>query len=321
MFGNRLGWVIAAVLALAMGLSAWQISRVNDLTGLTPLGESADTYEPLKLPMEPVTIVTMDRPGDAGRVYRSVIEDVLRRPERYQAFIDGGQPDDWKSLPLLEKMVDVTPIVGGDILLTHAEANVGYTPESDELKAILLAGHCMSRMALLTMASDPIRANAIFRAEFALGAKLFAERISFYEAFDGIGLMQETIDGLRVIAVKNDNKALVAALEQFNKQTNAWIDAKLTPMWKVISAVDDRVIAEHAGDIYAFTGPAMHERLWRIESILKLGRHRVNVNRLADQAAIPARLRELKATETDPAILAAVDKAEHLTLDEYRSIR
>ena len=321
MLGNRLGWFIAAVLAIAMGFAAWRVSKVNDLTPLTALGESDDVYEPLTLPMQPSAIVTMDRTADAGKMYRSVIDQVQRDPARYQAFVDAGRPKDFDAMPAMQTLIDATPLVGGDILLTHASANVGYTGESDELKTLLLAGHCLSRMALLIAKDDPVRANELYRAEFALGAKLFSERIGYYEAFDGIGLMQEATGGLRLSATAQHDTLLLNALKQFDAGLDEFITQKLEPMWTVISSVDSDVIAEHAGDIYAFTGPQMKERLWRIEAILKLGRHKYNVARLADQVIVPIRLNALKANETDPAILAAIDAAQHLTLEQYHMIR
>ena len=152
---------------------------------------------------------------------------------------------------------------------------------------------------------------------------MFNERINYWEAYFGIGQMRTAAQGLMMVEQKkkDKDKARMEQLQAFDTAAGELIDGRMKDMWAVIAAVDSVKINRHAGDVYAFTGPQMKEKLWRIESILKLGRHKFNVARLADQTAVQYRLADLAKAESDPAIKAAIERADKLTITEYRQIR
>jgi hypothetical protein len=69
----------------------------------------------------------------------------------------------------------------------------------------------------------------------------------------------------------------------------------------------------------------MQERMWRIESTLKLGRFKFHVGgqqhgRLADQTLAPTRLAALQ-NDPDPYVAAAARAAANLTQAEYNLIK
>ena len=318
MFGNLKGWIIAAVLGGLLAMLTWQAIAFNAITPRTAMSSRAELFQPLVLGVDPATLVTMDAAGDGSSLYREAIKMVKASKPRYEAYLEKTTTliDD---VPAVQKLIDAAPLQPGPILTADLSANIGYVMETDDLVALKLAGDCCERLGVLNMADNPEVAKKCFRAELALGAKMFDERLYFYEAFDAIGLMHGAAGGLKVIATRAKDDGEVEKLTDFVAGTDK--AAKLMDdMWKVVGAIDLGTVALHAGDVFYFTYPQMNERMWRIQSTLQLGRLKYSAARLADSSAVDRRLVEMSKTEKDPAVLAAVSTAQALTMSDYRSI-
>ena len=90
-------------------------------------------------------------------------------------------------------------------------------------------------------------------------------------------------------------------------------------MLRVLTAVDDKVVSEHAGDVFYLAQHA-GDRVWRVEAIFALGRMKYFVGsegRAADQRGAPRMLQKL-TEDSDPVIRAAAVAGRDLTIDEYR---
>jgi hypothetical protein len=319
MFGNLKGWIIAAVLAGLMVMLTLKAISFNDITPVTAMASNPALLAQLKLDTDPSTLVPMAEAGDGTALYREAIKLVHSNRSIYKAYLNQTSTS-IDNLPAVQKLVDAAPLAPSPILEADLDANIAYAFETPDLQDLTLAGQCLERAALLNQHSNPTLAKKLFEAELSLATKMFNERLTYREAFDAIGLLTGATQSLKSMAsaAKDDQLAdqfgaLQESIDKVHKTTDT--------MWNVIGTIDPNTIALHAGDVYFFTTPAMKERMWRIESTLKLGRHKFGVDRLADAVAVPHRLDAMAKVEKDPAVLAAVKLAQNLTLTDYRSIR
>ncbi len=332
MWGNLAGWIIAGVLFICISAGAYVVHvKVNQRSEPTKFGLDEKNLAPLDLAVKPTSIVSMSASGDAGEAYRRAIDDVLRSTKKYETFIDSGTIAEGASLPAVKAVLEAAPMAQASILMRNPSGNIGYFDyaASPELVALDLAGRSVERIGLLhNAAGNKKEALRHFEASFALGAKMFNERVIFMEAFKGIGLMNGAAEMMRIMARQENDEARIAELEAFLTGTKD-VTAQLDRMWKVVNAVGgtpqaDRLVARHAGDIFHFASPAMKERMWRVEATLKLGRFKYNVGgpegRLADHTAAVFTLDELE-TDSDPAVKAAAQVAKNLTLQDFRLIK
>jgi len=322
MYGNFRGWIIAGVLFLLILSAVWQALRVNEVSSRTAFSKSPTLMQPLELPIAFTTLMTMDGSTDATSLYQQAMSDVRAKNRTYERAALEGTQNAIAQLPAVRLALEAAPMRSGALLISRPTENVGYsTQEADDIKTIKLISDCLSRAGLLAFATDKKLSRQYFEAQGSLGHKMFAERVNYWQAYFGAGQMRGAALGLQMLARDAKNVDEMEKVDQFLQTSDEFVKTQLEPVWKVLSSVDGNVIARHAGDIYAMTGPENKERMWRIEAILKLGRHKHNVQRLADQTIVPFRLAELKQTETDPAIIAAIDVADALTIEQYRMIK
>ncbi len=327
MWGNRNGWIIAGILFLLIMWGAWQAFGINYVTSPTAFGKNPARLAKMDLEVNPATIVATPDSTDAGPIYRRAIDDVKANLSKYQRFVESGKLADAKSLSAIDLVLEATPMNRMTLLMQKPEANIGYFRDAapEDLLAIELAGKAVERVGLMHVADKKLKeANKYFEASFALGAKMYAERVIFMQAFKGIGLMNGAAEMMRSTAEMDKDEARVKKLESFLASTKK-TTGLMIEMWKVINSVDNPTIARHAGDIYLFTqADQMQERLWRVESTLKVGRFKYNVGgaegRFADQMGAPIRLAELEK-DPDPAVATAARAASALTVQDFRSIK
>ena len=150
------------------------------------------------------------------------------------------------------------------------------------------------------------------------------------EAYEGLVLMNGSAEMMKIIAKQQGDDQRVAQLDEFLTATKSLYEDRMKGMWAVINAVggtpdSNKKMASHVGDIYHFTTAAQQERMWRVESTLKLGRFKFHVGgqeygRLADQTLAPTRLSELEK-DPDPYVAAAARAATNLTQPQYNLIK
>lgn len=333
MWGNLQGWIIAAVLFFLMVLSAWTLQQVNAPTPPTRFGLDPQNLSVLELSVSPRSIVPMEAPGDAGDLYLQAIREVRTDRSAYERFIERGRLSEARNLKAVAYILQAAPIGSMRLLTRDPPKNIGYfenfTP--DDLSDIRLLGKTVERIGLLQQADGRIEeAKKSLEASFSLGAKLFQERLIFMEAFEGLGLMNGSAEVLRLMAGQEKDASRVDLLERFLQSTRTLYEQRMKPMWTIISSVggtpaSNRKMAEHAGDIFHFTTQAQQERMWRVESTLKLGRFRFHVGgkdygRLADQLQAETRLKILE-NDPDRYVSQAARAAMSLTQSEYHRIK
>lgn len=323
MLGNTRGWMIAVIVAGLQALLVWQAIVFNQPTPVTAMASDPAVLRPVALSIDPVTLVPMDQPGDAASLYRDAIAEVQRQTDRYEKLTEDGTTGTPRSIadfPAVQKLIDATSLAPSPILATNLNENVVFAFEPDDLKALALAGKAAEQMGVLNMADHLEIADQCFRAEIALGAKMLAERLRYYEAFDGIAMLRGGAGGLKAMAGRANKADEVATLTKFDAAAGEQLN-RLTKVWNVVGSVDTNQIAVHSGDVLFFAGPAMQERMWRLESTLKLGRYKYNAGKQADVSAAERQLKLIIATEKDPALLAAANAADRMSFGDFHTLQ
>ena len=93
MWGNRLGWIISAGIALVMGLAIWKLVSPP---GMTPPIHSTIfqvALKPIALPDSPDTVVSAGTSDDdAGKIYRDIIDELQKNGAKYEKFLSEKTP-------------------------------------------------------------------------------------------------------------------------------------------------------------------------------------------------------------------------------------
>ena len=324
MWGNRLGWCISAALVALFGATVYGFEAAKATTAPTALGRDPATMESVALPVAPGTVVAMTESRDAGPLYRRVVERYRADDLTYDRLAQsaGGRSldaADAAALPAFAPLIEATPLASATLFADDPAAVVSYKSDPPDLAALRAVGLAAANTALRLGKSDPARARELYEAAFSLGAKLFAERLTYAELQAGLELMSTASAGLADWAAKQNDADLAIKVKLFDDARKGYAEQRLAPAWRAISSVDPAVNATHAGDVFAFA-EGSREPMWRTEALLKLGRLRYSAARIGDKAAA-ARVARARAdnSETDAEKLAAA-AARDLTLIDFRRL-
>ena len=320
MWGNALGWVISLVIVVATvgGIVLFQRHLAN-LTPPTDFGRDPATLAALELPTEPAALLPPRDACDAGPIYRQAVEVVLGNLDEYETFAtrasDSDEAKGLQAIELLSAASDCSQMT----LFTRAPHEVVNYGKKPELTAIKLAGKCCNRLATL-LAREKRHDEAIkhYKAAFALGARLYEERLVLDELLTGLELMSESASGIAAAARDAGDAPQSEAFAAFAARCAQYRRTRVEPMWHAIGSIDAGVIARHTGDVFHVARRST-ERMWRVEAILKLGRLRYNAARVADQQAAGRVLQRL-SDDPDPIIRDAAKSARELTIQDYRML-
>lgn len=321
MFGNLLGWIIAGVIAAAFGAGVFFMAGLIGRTEATAWAREKQNTEKIQFKTPASQVFAMEQDGDAGDLYREAIADYQDNTTLYESAMQEGDVGKLKSLPGVQKLLAARAMRTATIFAKDPKASIQIQefrpPNLDALLKVSDAtALCASRLALTDQKAATDYANAVF----SLGYKLFEERVRFMEAESGIGQMGTALAVLKSMAMEKNDTILADRFGKFDDERREVYEKRLVPMWKVIVSPDTRQTSVHAGDMFYFAGPEQKEKMWRVESILKMGRMRFNLEGKADQIALDPELTRL-SKDKDPVIAAAAQQAIDLTVEGYRSIR
>lgn len=319
MLGNWKGWTLAALIVVMEGALVVAALRLDDLSSPTAFGRRAELYQRLELPVSPDTVVRMDAPGDASALYREALEDYLQRPLEYAQLDDREHPDlgPYKAFALLARACGMR---AGAVLLPWSDDVLRFgANDRGPLLRLAEFGKLALRAALnLEKDNRPGEAKALYESIFALGAKLWDERLVYGEATLGIELMSAAGAGLRGVS-KEDPQA-VARIDAFLDAQRKFTLDPMQATWKVLADASNDALRDHAGDAFAMASDRMQERMWRVEAIFKLGylRYDVGAGRRGDQVGATRVTTRIAATDPDPIVKRAAKVASELTEAEWR---
>lgn len=320
MWGNRLGWVLSAISVIGVvGFLFWMNAIAERVAPRTTASSDPQFTGAIELPIAASTVVPSRNNADAGPIYRRAIEQYLQNPRTYEMFARSGRVEEIRNVPAIKLLLEASDHSTARIFQDHPSEVVNYINEKPALEAVRHLGVCARVAGQLIQRDRPAEAMKHYEAAFALGSKLYAERLTWMELDTGLGLMAENAKMIAALATTMGDTAKAESARQFDQARIQYVNQRLLPALRVITSADAALIDQHAGDIVYFARSA-NDRLWRDESILKLGRLRFHAARPGDQRIAMKVIQELSG-DPDPIIRAAADAARDLTIEQYRMIR
>jgi hypothetical protein len=318
MWGNRLGWRISAGIVIVVVGLVVLLQMTNTISPPSALGRNPKNLAPIALPIAPASVLkTMTDDCDAGELYRQAIADYRKNPRPYDHF-DPSHPPAAARLAALSALVKAAHCKNMTLLAADPARVVNYNSDHPDLVALEAVGNTAIKIGLIKQ-SDKAYAEArkYEEAAFALGAKLYQERVIYDELSTGLGLMSSAAGAMVSLEKHAGNSDRAGEWADFNDQRGAYVKEHLNPIWGAISSIDARVVARTAGDIFVFAQQSK-EPLWRTEATLKLGRQRFYSTRGGDQRGAIRVLEHLADNPKEPpAVHAAAQAAQALTLEQY----
>jgi hypothetical protein len=305
--------VWSAVVLVAAAGGGWGLwFYLMQLTPPTSLSLDANNLAVLAPPTISPPMVVQDRAGDSGAEYLKAGADYQNLSDACDQFAE--HPEGSPPGPIAG-VLDASGKYSVDVFLPHPEVLINYESEHPELDNLLGLGRCMNRVGLLLRINKKVEdGRKYFLAVYALGKKLYDERLTHDEYFTGLSLMNEATIGLSECEDEPGKSDLVkweGAMRDYDVN-------HVQPIEEALFSADQGVVAEHAGDVFVFATRA-GERMFRVEAVLALGRLRFDAGRKADQLGAGRYIGKLLA-DPDPAVAAAAKAAGDLTVEEYRTI-
>ena len=317
MWGNLTGWIISFVLIVLTIGFAVQLDRRDRVTAPTSFLSQMRQLDDLdlRIPLQPM-MPDASGPVDTTEQLMTAIEAYRADFYTYDRAATGAIPDNFDALPAIAPIVDVAMSPGAALLAPLKERTVTYKANRPELDATRTLGEALIRAALAREKSDPTSAIGYYNAAFALGMKMYRERLTYAEFSAGLILMSQSAQQLAKLPI-DANRA--QALRAFEPARRALMDERVTPMWQVIGSIDPRVVNQHTGDVFEIARAA-REPMWRVEAIFALGRYKYSAQRFRDRANALSVLEELADKETDPIVKQAAIAARDMTVEEFRML-
>ena len=323
MWGNRLGWGISAGIAIVtVGSLVFYARGASATSKPTQFGMDATSQNvALSVPAQSVLGVP-PQPCDAAQPYSEAIALYRREPTVYDDIAGGtSRATDAAKLPAVQRLIEGAGCERMTLFSADPTLIVRYG-DAPELEALRTIGKAAVRVGLMhqTNKRNP-DAIKCYEAAFALGAKLYDERMTYHEMMAGNELLGEAGVGLSRLTFTVGDTTRSEAATKFEAARQATFKSHAQPIAQRLISIDPEIVAQHAGDVFYLAEHAS-ERMWRVEAMFALGRMRYFVGRggkLGDQRGAE---RELKryANDPDPVVRAAANAALALTREQMRTL-
>ena len=315
MFGNLVGWILSAVIAVAGAGGLWALSQPPRVS--SPSGAFPALLSKVALPTDPRSVAPLAMNGDcdAGDKYRAAIDEFLANRRRYDAWYGNAKAAAEAKPRAVELLVEAAECGRMNLFRRAPEQVVTYEPEPAVLEAVERLGQMAVQRGMLLRKTQPEEAKRYLGAAFALGYHLYNERLAWREFTAGVNLM---VGAAQYLPELEPDAGRARAIVLFAESADAYKLEQLK-LYGIINTTDAATLARHGGDVYALARFSP-DPLWRTTAILAVGRMKFNTPNRGDQLAAP---RELKAWagDTDPAVRAAAKAASDLTIEQYRMLR
>lgn len=321
MWGNRLGWTLSllSVAAIVLFLRMISINAVR-AAPRTDFSRNPESAAVIELPVDPAVVLpSISNSRDSSTTYRLAAEQVLANSFIYEGFARSGQIGDIDDLAAVKTLLQAADSTTARFFDKAPERVITYTNEKPFLDALVIVGRCANRAGLLIQDARPADAMKHYEAGFALGVCLYRERTTWTQLDAGLKLMAANARLIATLADSLGDPDRAAAVRRFDAARITYANERLLPMRRLLSSPDQESIALYVGDVIHFARYAP-ERMWRIESVLRLGLYRFNAARLGDQR-VAGRVIEELTQDSDPLVRLAATRARDLTIEQYRLLR
>jgi len=322
MWGNSLGWGISAlIVTVTIGGLVWLSQTLNAISDPTAFSTTSGAAEPISAPVPPPGALPDLAGGtDTVALYHEAVDLYRKNPTAFDRFVEHPERRDLAAVePAIELLRKAAGKSSLGIFSATPQEAVSYDVDTP-LTTLNALGDCAAGAGLLEKAADRKEAAiSDFQAAFCLGERMADERLCYAELGDGLGLMDGAAIELAEIAKKDGDQARADALSNFAASISDYLNQKLIPIQTVLSSIDQTTIERNAGDLF-WLARKSKERMWRVESILSLGRLKYNAGRPGDNRGALRVLTEIARTDSDPVIKTAAIAARDLTLDQYHRL-
>jgi hypothetical protein len=317
MWGNLPGWIISVLLIIGAVAGAVRLDRMDRATAPTAFAMDRKNLAELDLgiPLQPM-MPDLSGPVDVTQQLQSAIDAYRADFYTYDRAASGAVPDNFDALPAIAPIIDVAMSPGAALLSPMKEQTVTYKARKPELDAIRSLGEGLIRAAVAREKTDTTGAIGYYNAAFALGMKMYRERLTYAELSAGLTLMSQAAQQLAKLPIDRNRADALRAFEPARKRM---IEEQINPVWRIVGSVDPGVVQQHAGDVFVIAREAP-ERMWRVEAIFALGRYKYSARRFRDRANATGTLEQLAERETDPIVKQAAIAARDMTIEDFRML-
>ncbi len=329
MFGNKTGWIISAIIVCLEALAMFGLYSASQPSDPGKIGQNAAKYV-MELPVAPETygktfMTDNSQPG-SGPLYLKAIQDYRDHKKDYKAFFERkdflptrpGQKMDPASVPApptelaaIQILKDAAKFANGRPFSADPSKLgdiINYQGSKESLETLKEIVDCTWHMGRWQNAKgNKKEAIACFQAIFALGHKLYQERLVLEELDKGLGFMNSAAADLAPLVDPTQK----AALLDFAEQSKSFRKDRVDPVQRSI-----QIINANAGDLIAFAQKG-GDRMWRVEGALGLGRVKFTATRMGDQKGA-ARAAKALMNDTDDTVRYAAKLAYDLTVEDFR---
>ena len=323
MWGNRLGWAISFVITVAVvGALTYYARAASAVSAPTPFAaDAADNAVTIPVPAQTV-FGAKPEDCDAAQAYSEAIALYRKEPGTYDDVAAGiSRASDASRLPAIRRLIEAKDCGQMTLFVAEPHRVVRYG-EVPEIEALRNVGRAAVRVGLMQQQAGR-NADAVqcYLAAFALGAKLYDERLTYRELLVGNELMGEGGVAFSRLSFNTGETARSESAQKFEAARRTTYTSNVLPVAQKLISVDARVVSQHAGDVF-YLAERAGDRMWRVEAILALGRMRFFVGearRLGDQRGATRQLKQL-VNDKDPVIRAAAKAALDLTREQMRTL-
>lgn len=325
MFGNLLGWIIAAAMAAVAGYGGYLLLQFSSPT--PPTGWVQANVKPLDLTdVVMAALPPMNDPrDDAGSLYRQAIDDYDQHKDLYQQLQNPSDFDEAKIAQLkgLDLICQAASSSSMHLLSTDPGEAVGYPTNVAALDKLNDLAKTLSDVGLIYKADQNYElATKYANALAAMGYRLYKERVAYCELDAGESALGAGNQMLLEIAQAEHDEAKAQLQGALKQRRMDEFKNSIQPVEQVISDQSDQDLSEHSGDMFQIALDRSIDRVWRVEAIRKLGRLQKNATKLADQVKAPKVLGQLANDSTEDLVIrTAAVKARDITSYENQSQR
>jgi hypothetical protein len=284
------------------------------------VGQQAASYT-VRLPIEPKELKRagfMSEGHEVGGIYQQAISlyeqnrEVLDRYDRIVK-LESAEMEPWGRI--MELLGEAARSERRGVFEGAMGLVINYDVERPGLEAARTMGRAAIRFALLANVEgrkDVARRYA--EAAFALGAKLYEERLTYAEFDVAQDLLGSAAPTLAKLATEAGEGEYGESMADFNRKRIEYWKTRIQPVQQAV-----QVMEANAGDLLALAEKG-GDAMWRVEAVLALGRCKYAAERGADQRAA-TRMLEKVSGNGEPRVRLAAEAARDLTIVQYRKLR
>lgn len=315
MFGNRLGWGISfGIMVATWAFLVLVLGRATGVPPPTELGRNAADYA-IEFPIDPVSLAYwMTGEGNSGPIYQDALNEYRTRQSAHDQVKSAEEAQQLKKG--MDLLIQAGKCKAGGVFSGNPAQVINYDSERVNLEAAKALAR--SAAAVAKYAGDAGKldeARALYEAIFSLGAKMYQERLTYYE----LDYASEPLElGARGLAKLDDDAGEHARANKYKTFSQTRVQYITDNVIRVRNGV--WALDPHVGDMIEIANRG-GDPMWRVDAILALGRANVADQTKGLQYTSVRHQLEQFAESTEPRVRVAAQSALDLTIEQFRRLK